>query len=280
MQKTIKDWVCVDHDPKENKPFAYNPAYAYSALNYYQKALDLQPQDNVIRCNAALAALLLGQDQRMQELNQSAQAHYVLGTKYLDQAKKEPKKAASPSPYYKQALIEFKKAIDLAPTYHEALNGFAYTYWVFRLRWPQESLNTLGMDHLANLAEYYADKALRLAQMQENDYLEVLYGGTKAEVAIANGDFQKAREILLARKIPDSYILDEIRWDLAQNSFCLMEQSKDEVNKEELENEARTNLQLIQTHENMLETYVFSNTGNQYLTDYRLPCRQFVSPQK
>jgi hypothetical protein len=116
--------------------------------------------------------------------------------------------------------------------------------------------------------------------MQENEYLEVLYGSTKAEVSMASGDFQKAREILRKLEIPDSYILDEIRWDLAQSSFCLMEQSKDEVDKEELEKEARTNLQAIQTHEAMLETYVFSYTNNEYLTDYRLPCDQFISTQK
>jgi hypothetical protein len=268
-------------DPNEEKNrFFYHPAYASAALSYYQRALDLQPQDSVIRCNAAVAALLVGQDQPMSALKQSAQAHYVLGSKYLDQAKKEPKDATGPSPYYKEALLEYKKAIDLNPTYHEALNGFAYTYWVFRLRWPQENPDTLGVDHLDDLAAYYADKALRLAKLKENDYLEVLYGSTKAQVSIANGDFQKAREILLERKIPDSYIFDEIRWNLAQNSLCLIQEGNDEVNLEELEKEARTNLQLIQTHEEMLETYVFSYTGNEYLTNYRLPCRQFVSSQK
>jgi tetratricopeptide (TPR) repeat protein len=275
--KRIDDWVC---DPKENKTYSYNLAYASSALNYYQKALELQPQDSVIRCNAALTALLLGNHQRMIELRQSAQAHYVLGAKYLDQAKREPADAKSPSSYYREALLEFKQAIDLNPTYHEALNGFAYTYWVFRLHWPQEDINKLGVKNLDTLPPYYADKAFRLAKMQQNDYQEMLYAATKAEVSMANGDFQTARAILLAQKVPDSYILDEIRWDLAQSSLCLMEVGTDEVNKDELEQEAKTNLRVIQVHEGMLETYVLSNTGNEYLTAYRLPCRQFISSQK
>jgi len=216
----------------------------------------------------------------MKELNQSAQAHYVLGAKYLDQAKREPQAAKSPSSYYGKALLEFKRAIDLNPTYHEALNGFAYTYWVFRLRWPQEDINKLGVKNLDTLPPYYADKAFRLAKMQQNDYQEMLYAATKAEVSMANGDFQTARTILLAQKVPDSYILDEIRWDLAQSSLCLMEVGTEEVNKDELEQEAKTNLQEIQAHEGMLETYVLSNTGNEYLTAYRLPCRQFISSQK
>ena len=131
-------------DPKENKTYSYKLAYASSALSYYQKALELQPQDSVIRCNAALTALLLGHGSTMKELNQSAQAHYVLGAKYLNKAKREPEAAKSPSSYYGKALLEFKQAIDLNPTYHEALNGFAYTYWVFRLRWPQEDISNLG----------------------------------------------------------------------------------------------------------------------------------------
>jgi len=276
-KRTIEGWVCSGGAKND---FLYDPAYVNAALRYYQKALELQPQDSVIRCNAAIAALLLDQGQRMSELKQSAQAHYGLGSKYLDQAMKELKDATSPSPYYKQALMEYKKAIDLNPTYHEALNGFAHAYWVFRLRWTRESPDTLGIDHLDNLAAYYADKALRLAKMQNNDYLEVLYGSTKAEISIANGDFQNARAILLEHEIPDSYIFDEVRWNFAQNSLCLMEEGKDEVDKGQLERESETNLRLIESHENLLETYLFGYTGEEYLTDYRLPCRQFVLSQK
>ena len=54
--------------------------------------------------------------------------------------------------------------------------------------------------------------------MQQNDYQEMLYAATKAEVSMANGDFQTARRILLAQKVPNNYILDgAIRWDLAQS---------------------------------------------------------------
>jgi tetratricopeptide (TPR) repeat protein len=279
-KRTMEGWFCAGEAQNE---LPYDPAYAdyaEAALGYYQKALDVQPQDSVIQCNAAIVALLLDRSQRMRELEQSAQAHYVLGSKYLDQAKKEPKDATQPSPYYKQALIEYKKAIDLNPTYHEALNGFAHTYWVFRLRWTGESPDTLGIEHLDSLVQYYADKALRLAKMQNNDYLEVLYGSTKAEVSIANGDFKNARAILLEHEIPESYVFDEVRWNFAQNSLCLLEEGTGGVDNAQLKTEAGANLRLIQTHENLLETYVFSYTSKEYLTDYRLPCRQFASSQR
>jgi len=286
--KRIEGWYCQGRELNKagndlvSPNLSYHPAYVSAALQYYEKALSLQPQDNVIRCNAATAALLQDQDKRMWELEQIAQAHYVVGSQYIDQARKESSDAASPSPYYKEALKEYRKAIELNPTFHEALNAYAYTYWVFRLRWPEESLETLGKDPFNSLAAYYADKALRLAKMQQDDYLEVIYGSTKAEALIANGDFQRARNILLELKpkVPKSYVLDEVRWDLAQASLCLSEMGEEEVSKMEMENEAKTYLEEIQQHEEMLETYVFSYTGNKFLTDYRLPCRQFISIQK
>ena len=276
-------WFCLGRD---FGVLNYHPPYIAAALKYYERALDLQPQESVIRCNEAIAGMLKDpKDKRMWELENNAQAHYVLGSKYLDQARREAKGATSPSPYYKKALQEFKQAIDLNPSLHEALNAFAHTYWVFRLRWPDESLDTLGIDHLSNLAESYADKALRLADMQQDSYLKVMYGSTKAEVLIAKGDFTGARDLLHSLNVPKSYVLDEVRWDYAQAILCLVEEGEQVADDEAMEREARIVLKNIREHEDMLETRIFSGNhiSNSYyylLTEYRLPCSQFSRSQE
>jgi hypothetical protein len=193
----------------------------------------------------------------------------------------ERKDPAAPSPYFREAFKEYQRAININPSYHEALNAYAYTYWVFRLHWPNRKLYTLGLPELDNLAEYYAEKALRLPKMEQNDYWQVIYSRTDAEVFIANGKFRKARNILIGLEqpvntVPGSYMLDDLRWDLAQASYCLAVQDKEQ--KDALEADAKNQLSLIRANEEGLETYIFNYnySPDQLIINYRLPCGELT----
>ncbi len=154
----------------------------------YKKALELKPRDPFIRCNAAINDELVGEHALMSSLEQSAEAHYSVGGQYLSMAQSKSSAATEPSPFYEAAIWEYWLAIDKDKMYHMALNDYAYTYWVFRLRWPKESLESLGPQFKKTLPEHFARKALHLAQVEQDDYREVIYGSTLAEVLMANGN--------------------------------------------------------------------------------------------
>ncbi|MGE5374002.1 MAG: hypothetical protein ACM3XO_03020, partial [Bacteroidota bacterium] len=180
--KAIDVWLCqdpgLDRNGHDLTYMTYHPAYARAALSYYKAALVLQPRDPVIACNAAIAAWLEDQPERIAALDQSPQAHYKLGQYDLARARLASSNTLGPSPYFKKAIAEFDAALSLDPTYQAALNDYAYTYWVFQLNWhgeDPEKIKSAGKSPMARQAEDHAREALRLANINQDLHLQVLY---------------------------------------------------------------------------------------------------------
>lgn len=278
----LDGWYCLPSEISEKTGLlAESVRYGYSraGLQYYKKALELRPQDTYIQCNAAINAKLLEDPALMDDLKQNPQSHYELATKYLDKASSQSGSSTEPSPYYQAAITEYKKAIDSDPMYHEALNGYAYTYWVFRLQFPEAGLESLGPQFNETLPAYYANKALHLARVQQDQELEVIYGSTLAEVLLAQGQPQRALQILLELEpnIPENYMFDQVRWDLAQAYLCAIDEKH---SREKMEKKAEAYLNTIREHERLLEISLFSQPEKDWLqTGHRLPfCDPSNSP--
>jgi tetratricopeptide (TPR) repeat protein len=278
---TLTGWHCLPFEiSEETGALAESVSYGYSrsGLQFYQKALELRPQDIYIQCNAAINAKLLKIPALMDDLERNPQSHYELANGYLARARRQSDDSKEPSPYYQAAITAYKKAIDLDPMYHEALHGYAYTYWVFRLQWPDASLKNLGPQFEETLPAYYASKALHLARVQQVQELEVIYGSTLAEVLLAQGQPQRAVQVLmeLEEHIPESYMFDYVRWDMAQAFLCSIDENEEGSSREEMEEKAEVSLSKIREHEQRLEISLFSQPGKNWLqTSYRLP---FCSP--
>jgi tetratricopeptide (TPR) repeat protein len=239
------DWFCMPID-KNDKFWDFHPTYARASLGYYDKALNLL-EDPVIRCNAAISAWLTGNNQPMEILKKSSNAHFWLA--YQFQEIKD----------YRSALMEYQKAIDLDPLNRDALNNFAYTYWLYRLSEPKEDLENLGFVGVAQVEEY-VHRAIRLAKAEQDYFSEVVYTSTLVEVLNSKGRYQEAIDAILPlistenvtsqssmsekifafeTLIPDHWIFNEVRWDLAQSLLCLpssAETIKTNASVEELNN--------------------------------------------
>src|SRR5262249_17012285 len=140
-----EDWRCshwqidsVDRQPPQpqGKLVAryrrWNSPYYKAALRYYDRARALSPDDSTIRCNAAVVRAELGDPHMMKELQKDPQSHLALADSLRDRAGR----AANFGDYYALALEEYTTAINMAPTDLGALNGYAYTFWLWRVRTP------------------------------------------------------------------------------------------------------------------------------------------------
>src|SRR6185369_15611484 len=116
------------------------------------------PLNEAIKCRVAWMALSLGHTGRMKALEVDASARVRLARRLAVRAKRarpEEQLAA-----YPLALAEFSEAIKLNPTMFTALNGFANTFWEWRLVSPKEP----GAAVFAQDAETYARWALEVAK--------------------------------------------------------------------------------------------------------------------
>jgi tetratricopeptide (TPR) repeat protein len=131
------------------------------ALRYYRRALALLPEDTMLRCREATAALALDwknpdRDERlmlMRALGNVSTAHLVLADSYRDEAlrylerarlaamarRPEGTEAATPrepgqiaAAYFSLALDEYREALKGDPTSATALTHFARVFWEWR----------------------------------------------------------------------------------------------------------------------------------------------------
>src|SRR5262249_48746811 len=65
-------------NPESTKQSFPRSPYSEAALQYYRRAVELQPNDAVLRCNLASASWAIGDHQPMQSLALSDQAHTYL----------------------------------------------------------------------------------------------------------------------------------------------------------------------------------------------------------
>jgi tetratricopeptide (TPR) repeat protein len=189
--------------------------YTQSALKYYQFALTLQLEDPVMRCNAASAAVSLGNPRPMQELEMDDHAHLQTARDLIENAKGEDM-----ATFYRLALQELDRAIELAPDNGDALNEYAYTFWRWRLRaWNQKP--PVGPEpQVAHRAEKYARDAVHLAAGKSDPTTEATVRSTLGEVLLGQARAHEAVEELQKINLVRHAVYNEMRWDAALANLC------------------------------------------------------------
>ena len=198
--------------------FLSRSPYSGSALKYYLRALALQPEDPVIRCNYASAAYSQGNLQPMMDLDMDDHAHLQTARDLIDVATKDEHMAS----YYRAALAEFEEAIKLAPDNAEALNEYAYSFWCWRLRTSDQKPPAGPEPEIAHKAELYSRKAVNLVDGKSDFLTQASYRSTLGEVLLGQARAEEASKELEKVKIESSAhaIYDEIRWDTALAYLC------------------------------------------------------------
>jgi len=208
--------------------------YSPSAVKYFEKSMTLLPNDTVIQCNFASAKFYLRPDDlsTLQFLHDSPEVRSNLGSVYESKVWSVQMPSEGPGPgefalltyYFKSSLYEYKNAIDLEPDFLDALNGYAYTFWEWRLASLENSDVPSPPEKYASFAEKYARRQVRIArERRRNDYLNNAED-TLAEVLAAQGRFNEAvqmtQEALHDLNDHMTNGSDEVRWDAAQASLC------------------------------------------------------------
>ena len=150
-----------------------------SALRYLEQAEALAPLNEAIKCRVAWMALSLGQTDRMKALEVDASARVRLARRLAIRAKRA--KPEEQLTAYPLALTEFSEAIKLNPTMFTALNGFANTFWQWRLVSPE----TPGAAVFAQDAETYARWALEVAKERRSTEDFIVANATLGNVLLA-----------------------------------------------------------------------------------------------
>jgi tetratricopeptide (TPR) repeat protein len=231
-----KDWLCnensvnpdsMDESGEVTRVFSANP-YTEAAMRYYNLARALQADEEVLACNAAMAAYNLGDKEPMHVLESRPSARLHLGDSF-DRMASDPDQKY-PKVYYLLALREYQSAIDYDPDDIWALNDYGYAFWQFRLSAPKEKLPSWLGNDIGPRAERYARRAGFLAKermrMQKQDSAnvqaalgEVLLGEARTVEAI--------KEITTAVQVaPEHPLFDEVRWELAEAEVCNSAQHK------------------------------------------------------
>jgi tetratricopeptide (TPR) repeat protein len=157
------------------------------ALRYYRRALALLPEDTMLRCREATAALALDwknpdRDERlmlMRALGNVSTAHLVLADSYRDEAlrylerarlsagtetaaQREPGQIAAA--YFSLALDEYREALKRDPTSAAALTHFARVFWEWRQGVAEKVLPLEPLLKHAREAEWNARRAVAMVE--------------------------------------------------------------------------------------------------------------------
>ncbi len=204
-----KLWRCRERIPRG--------PLRHAALAYLERAEELAPLNEAIKCRAAALALSLGQGERMEALEVDASARVRLAERLARRAKRR----ADPTDRlknYERALTEYAEAIKLNPTMSRALNGFAYTFWEWRLVAPDQP----EAAKWAREAESNARRALDVAKDRGSIEDRIEATGTLGKLLLAQARPLEAIGHLEAaqRAAPDHARWNEARWALAQAYLC------------------------------------------------------------
>ena len=222
------DWHCsaagiatVDPRGQVTERWGVSGPYARVALAYFRRALAVLPDNPVVRCNLAATSVAVRDLEPMAALAADSNAQASLGQQLREKARglSDPRVAVA---YYRMAIEAYEAAITLAPNDVAALNGYAYTFWQWRLA-MDASQDSPGRD-VATLAEAYARRAARLAEGKRPRYEEMSVRSTLGEVLLGRGRPREAVEVLEGLgPLPANARYAEMRWDLAQAYLCAAE---------------------------------------------------------
>ena len=243
------DWSCATSNGPMRGP------YSRAALNFYDRAVSLTPDDPVIRCQAALTAKALGDSTRLDTLKDDFAARLNLA---VFQSAGDPGDDA--------ALAEYQAAIERNPNSIEALNGYAYTFWASRYTSSQKENQSSQMiapdQEPGRRALNYALRAKLLINGKRPKDFEIMIRSTVGEVLLGTGDYEGAREELQSALALESgkehARYNEVRWDLAQALHCLA--LKHDDSEGTLQSQATKLLKKIQATELGSESRPFSDT--------------------
>jgi tetratricopeptide (TPR) repeat protein len=193
--------------------FGGRPEYVNKAIDYYKKAMALDPTDSLVGEELAEFYLRAGSVEKavdlanrlIQQNPNDAGAHRILARMYAAQL--DPEQGKVDAAALKNAIDHYQKAADIDPTDVESLSSLAHLYRVARNDAAAEkafkavlALDSGDGDALVGLAELYAghgdfDSAIRLLEPAsgedaENSTLQIL-----AELYEDNRDYGKAADI-------------------------------------------------------------------------------------
>ena len=148
----------------------------------------------------------------MEFLNTDPVAHVTMAEAFA--TAKDSKTEAQAAEYYRFAMEEYEKAIQLDSTNVHALNGYAYTFWERRVRWPTAQFPDAPHFTEAQQAEKYARQAVKLATGKLGLQLEAMTRSTLGEVLLGQARPEEAiEELQKAIAIaPQHPFFDEMRW--------------------------------------------------------------------
>jgi len=225
--RDFSDWRCWggeivsvawQHDHWVVRRSRMSSPYDRAAVRYYDQALALMPDDPIIQCNAALVRASLGDATMMEKLARDPAAHVRLADSLRKEGKLRRRETDGYYGYYALALREYKAALDLDSTNLDALQGYAYTFWVWRVR-AAEAKPPYGPGPAeAHDAERYARRLLRLTHGNVTPSQAASYQSTLGVVLLGQGRIQEAVQVLeeACKLAPKSTQYDEIRYYLAQ----------------------------------------------------------------
>jgi tetratricopeptide (TPR) repeat protein len=204
-------WLC-----RRSKTMPTGPLLP-AALRYLERAETLAPLNEAIRCRAATVALALGRPERMQALQFDASARVRLADR-LARAAKAATEPGAKSDAYQKALEEYAEAIKLNPTLFTALDGFASTFWEWRLVQPGDR----KAPRYARQAEEYARQAVEVARERRSKEDIVEATATLGHVLLAQARPLEAMDHLREANAlaPEHARWNEVRWGLAQAYLC------------------------------------------------------------
>lgn len=241
-------WVCSanaipEGEPREDgsvsKLEVWGTARSRAALDYYRMSLKLAPDDDVVRCNAAIVQAFLHDNMEpMRRLMREAGLRIALGDDLQRHAHDAAEASASAydddstaakqqaTGYYRRALDEYAAAVDIDRTAANALIGYAFAVWQWKVDFLGDRTSAPPETVLALRGERYARAALRLARFRHETGLELLAREALGEILLAQARTEEAVEELSNAEGATCTLdrrwsgLNETRWDLALAQLC------------------------------------------------------------
>lgn len=219
------DWRCTDGSSNDEIEIWHAGPYFEDALPYYIEAAKRLPDDVVVQCNVASAALNVGDSTYMDSLRDISQYRQYAG----DRIQISPEDEILDRLWtLHRKLSEYQEAINSDPSDVASMNKYAYTYYLYRRNHPDVGDNAFYLLDAGLRAEVYARDSVRIG-IATQDPQTLVYKSTLGELLIALGRPEEAVEILLeiAGDVPDHPSTYEMKWDLAQAYSCVAEKQKD-----------------------------------------------------